>query len=401
MPEVKNNNATPLKVLFITHNYIRYQGDFSGVFLHLLARRLRDHGINVSVLAPHDGGLPEFEMIDGINIYRFRYGDDTAETFAYRGDMHRQLMYNPLKFLRLLKFVREAYKQAVKIIKEENIGLVNVHWIVPNGLIGKKLLRKFDGKVKIFLSSHGTDIRLLTKIPFVLGYFRSFIRNCRAWTVVSTFLASKISLKDQELGNTIKVIALPNDETLFHPINRIKKDRYLIVAASRLTVQKRLKHLIEAIRLTSDKVPDVRLEIYGTGPEQEKLLRQIEEAGLLGRINIFEPLAQDKLAEVYNRASVVVLNSYEEGFGLALTEAMLCRTAVIGTKSGGITGIIDHEKNGLLVPVDDPESLAAAIVRLVTDTELRDSLAEAGYQKALKKYSSDSSARAFAAMFRK
>ncbi len=371
------------------------------MFLHLLARRLRDHGVNVSVLAPHDGGLPEFEMIDGISIYRFRYGDDTAETFAYRGDMHRQLMYNPLKFLLLLKFVREAYKQAVKIIKDENIGIVNIHWIVPNGLIGKKLLRKFDGNIKIFLSSHGTDIRLLTKIPFVLSYFRLFVRNCRAWTVVSTFLASKISLKDQELGNTIKVIALPNDESLFRPMDRIKKDSFLIVAASRLTVQKRLKHLIEAIRLASEQVPDVRLEIYGAGPEQEKLNRQIEEAGLIGRINIFEPLPQDKLAEVYNRASVVVLNSYQEGFGLALTEAMLCRTAVIGTKSGGITGIIDHEKTGLLVPVDDPASLSAAIVKLVTDIELRDSLAEAGYQKALRKYSSDSSARAFAAMFRK
>ena len=106
------------KILFITHNYIRQKGDYAGVFLHLLARRLRDHGVNISVLAPHDGGLPEFEMIDGINIYRFRYGEDATETFAYRGDMHRQLMYNPLKFLRLLKFVREAYKQAVKINNE-------------------------------------------------------------------------------------------------------------------------------------------------------------------------------------------------------------------------------------------------------------------------------------------
>lgn len=368
--------------------------------MHLLARRLKEHGINVSVLAPHDEGLPEAENIEGIDIYRFRYGDDDEETFAYRGDMHRQLVYNPLKILRLYKFVRAAYKEAMKIIETENIGVVNIHWVVPNGLVGKMLLKKFDGKIKIYLSSHGTDIRLLTKIPFVLSYFKSFIRRCRGWTVVSTYLASRLSLKDQDLGKVIKVISLPNDEKLFRPIERIKKDPYLVVAASRLTVQKRLKHLIEAMRLVYAEVPEAKLEIYGAGPELEKLNSQIEIAGLLGRVSILEPLPQDKLAEAYNHAGVVVLNSYEEGFGLALTEAMLCRTAVIGASSGGITGIIENDKTGLLVPVDDSQSLALAIKRLMLENDLRERLADAGYQKALKKYSSDSSARAYAAMFK-
>jgi glycosyltransferase involved in cell wall biosynthesis len=401
MPQAKPDNNGPQKVLFITHNYIRYDGDFSGVFLHLLARRLREYGVNVTVLAPHDQGLPEFENIDGINIYRFRYGDDDDETFAYRGDMHRQLLYNPLNVFKLFRFIRSAFREAVKVIENDNIGVVNIHWIVPNGLVGMKLLRKFDGKIKIFLSSHGTDIRLLTKIPFALTFFKSFIRHCRGWTVVSTYLASRLSLKDQDLGKVIKVISLPNDERLFRPLERVRKDPNLVVAASRLTVQKRLKYLIEAVRLVYTEIPSVKLEIYGTGPELDRLNRQIEESGLLGRVSINEPLSQDALAEVYNRAGMVVLNSYEEGFGLALTEAMLCRTAVIGASSGGITGIIEHEKTGLLVPVDNSASLAEAIKRLIRDDNLRDRLAEEGYRKALKKYSSDSSARAYAAMFMK
>ena len=105
-----------IKVLFVTHNYIRHKGDFAGVFLHLLARKLKEQDVEVHVVAPHDAGLTEYEEVEGIKIYRFRYADDDKETFAYRGDMHQQLFKNPFKIIRLLKFLRESYKLSCKII---------------------------------------------------------------------------------------------------------------------------------------------------------------------------------------------------------------------------------------------------------------------------------------------
>jgi glycosyltransferase involved in cell wall biosynthesis len=112
-----------------------------------------------------------------------------------------------------------------------------------------------------------------------------------------------------------------------------------------------------------------------------------------------EPIAQNDLRAVYNRASVVVLNSVDEGFGLALTEAMLCKTAVVGTESGGISDIIDDGETGILVPPDNPARLADGLQLLLEDSILRNRLAEAGYRKALARYSSRSSARNYGELF--
>ncbi len=110
--------------------------------------------------------------------------------------------------------------------------------------------------------------------------------------------------------------------------------------------------------------------------------------GLPPMVTIHRPLPQDELRTVYNRASVVVLNSHREGFGLALSEAMLCGTAVVGVRSGGITDIIEHEQRGLLAEPDDAPALASALIRILKDTPLRTKLAAAGHEFAHATYAS-------------
>jgi glycosyltransferase involved in cell wall biosynthesis len=394
------NKSDSLKVLFVTHNYIRFKGDFSGVFLHLLARKLGDFGIEVIVIAPHDSHTDEYEEIDGIKIYRFRYAADDKETFAYRGDMHRQLFRNPFRIFRLISFIKVSYRLALTVIEEEKIGVVSIQWLIPNGITGFFLKRRLKEKITLHLSSHGTDIRLLTKLPFVYSIFKPVIKKAKCWTVVSSYLRDLILSKDSRNVDKIRVIPMPNDETLFHPDSQIKKEPYLIVAVSRLTVQKRLYLLLEAIKIVSEKIPEIRLEIYGAGPERMTLTDLIVSSGLEGRARIYQPVPQEELNKIYNRAAVVVLNSINEGFGLALTEAMLCRTAVIGTISGGITDIIEDNKSGLLVPADNAEALAEAIEKIIGDAVLRERLAEDGYQRAIGEFSSESSARQYADLFR-
>ncbi|MEW5924930.1 MAG: glycosyltransferase, partial [Candidatus Zixiibacteriota bacterium] len=384
----------------ITHNYIRFVGDFAGVFLHLLARKLREQGMEIHVVAPHDATMPEKEEIQGIKIYRFRYASDDNETFAYRGDMHRQLFKNPFKIFRLLKFLRSAAKVASEVIEKENIGIVAVHWLVPNAIIGRRLKRKYKDNIRLFLHSHGTDVRLLTGVPMAYSYLKSAIKMSERWTVVSSYLKSLVTAKDDSIGDNIDIIPLPNDEKIFYPDDNTLEDPNLVVAVSRLTAQKRIDLLLKAIKIVSEKRPNVKLGIYGSGPEKVHFESLIKELGLEGRAKIHKPVDQRDLRQVYNKAALVVLNSVDEGFGLALTEAMLCETAVIGTRSGGIIDIIDDEKTGLLVEPDNIEALAGAILRLLQDSTLRQRLGEAGYEKARECFSSEASAARFAAIFR-
>nr|MBN2278447.1 glycosyltransferase [candidate division Zixibacteria bacterium] len=390
----------PLKVLFITHNYPRQKGDYSGVFLHLLARKLRDYDIQVYVVAPHDKGCELKEEIEGIKIYRFRYALRSLETFAYSGGMHKGILFNPYKWYRLWRFLMAARKLSARVIESEGIAVVSIHWVAPNALVGKWLKEKYGDKIRLFLSSHGTDIRVLTKKPVIFRLLRSTIHRAEGWTVVSSFLKKLVAQKDSGAADKIEIIPLPNDETIFYPDDKIAEDPNLVVAVSRLTQQKRINYLLEAIRLASEKRPEIKLEIYGKGDERVEIERLIRELEIMNRVKICDPIPHEELSKVYNRAAVVVLNSIDEGFGLSLTEAMLCRTAVIGTKSGGITDIIEDNKTGLLVPVDNAEILSEKIVQLLEDSSLRLRLAEAGYQKAMEHYSCKSSVARYARWFK-
>ena len=397
---MKLNSFNSKKILLLTHNYIRRRGDFAGVFLHLLAARLTELGYEILVVTPHDAGLPEYEEIDGVKIYRFRYAEDKNETFAYRGNMHRQVLTNPFKIKTVIKFLKAAYKKTTDVIEEENISIVSVHWVIPNGITGYFLKEKFGGRIKMFLHSHGTDVRLLTKFYLVYLFFKPIIKKFERWSVVSNYLKRLILERDIYIADKIDVIPLPNDEKLFYPDDNIAEDPNLILSVSRLTVQKRLDIFVKALAILKDEFPELRAEIYGDGPERKRLLSLIDENRLADRVRILNPVSQEKLREVYNQAAVVVLNSVDEGFGLSLTEAMLCRRPVIGTDSGGITDIIDENETGLLVEENNPAELAEAIRRYLNNPALRDNLGKAGYQKAISHFSSESAASQYAELFK-
>ena len=208
------------------------------------------------------------------------------------------------------------------------------------------------------------------------------------WTVVSSWLRSQALLIDPTLDPLIEVLPLPHDERVFYPDEKITRDRLLVAAVTRFTKQKRVRNLIKAFARVTTGVPNARLEIYGSGPLRKEIEREILAQGLSHQVRIFEPIPQEKLREVYSRASIVVLNSYHEGFGLALSEAMLCGAAVVGTRSGGIVDIIEHQKRGLLVELDAVDYLAQAIKSLLTDADYRDRLARAGLEFARSHYAS-------------
>ena len=378
-----------IKLLMITHNYPRFAGDYAGIFLSLLAKRLHKFDIEPIILAPHAPGLKEFEVLDGVKVYRFRYTkDEKDEVIAYQGNMHKLVLGSVTGIFQFKQFLNAFRNAALDIINKENINVIGGHWLVPAGLVMKPLINKT--RLPMVMSSHGTDIRLMRKYYSVLyRYVKTFCHNLKSWTVVSTFLRDGILSMDKKLENILEVLPMPHDENIFYKDEAIERDDNLFAAIIRFTDQKRVDYLIRAFALVSEKNDKLKLHLYGTGPLQNEIESLIKKYALEETVKIFKPVPQEKLREIYNSASVVILNSFEEGFGLALSEAMLCGAAVIGTDSGGIRDIIEHEKTGLLVPLDNSEKLAGAILTLSKDKHLRDSLADQGHQFATQTYQSE------------
>jgi glycosyltransferase involved in cell wall biosynthesis len=130
----------------------------------------------------------------------------------------------------------------------------------------------------------------------------------------------------------------------------------------------------------------VTLHIFGEGPDRTRIERWIDAVGT-GAVTLRGAVRrpQEALAEI----GLLVLPSEAEGFGLVLIEAMASGVPVVATNVPGIRDVVQHDVNGLLVPVGAPAALTAAIERVISDAGLRARLIENGLRTVRERYTWD------------
>ncbi|HEY2824496.1 MAG TPA: glycosyltransferase [Gemmatimonadales bacterium] len=153
----------------------------------------------------------------------------------------------------------------------------------------------------------------------------------------------------------------------------------------RLVRYKAINLLLEAMARTSDVV----LAVAGDGPERAALARQARTLGLAGRVRFQGYYPSGAMPEWLAGLDLLVLPSIStrsivEQFGRILIEAMACEVPVLGSRSGGIPGVIGDA--GLLVPEGDVAALAAAISRLAAAPAERRALGRAGRERVLAQF---------------
>lgn len=162
---------------------------------------------------------------------------------------------------------------------------------------------------------------------------------------------------------------------------------------ARLDPLKNLDDLLRALAL----LPGVELEIVGDGPDMARLTALANELGVADRTR-FAGWSEDTRAWL-GRWDALVLPSSVEGLPLAILDAMFAELPVIATPVGSVGEAIQHDRTGLLVTVGDPDGLAAAIRRLLSDPALAQRLATAARAHALAHYTAPIMARAYEALY--
>jgi glycosyltransferase involved in cell wall biosynthesis len=123
--------------------------------------------------------------------------------------------------------------------------------------------------------------------------------------------------------------------------------------------------LLSAAAIVVRQFPEARFDIIGSGPELGALRAQAERLAL-GRAVSFLGHSEDVPARLAE-ADLFVLPSRSEAFPNAVLEAMSIGLPPIASSVGGVPEVIEHERNGILVPPDDPAALASAICRFMAD----------------------------------
>ena len=157
----------------------------------------------------------------------------------------------------------------------------------------------------------------------------------------------------------------------------IPEDAPIVGVVARLEAEKGHRTLIDAWPEVVAAVPNAWLLVIGEGSERDALEAEAASLGVSERI-VFTGRREDVPA-VTAALDVAVLPSYREAQGLSVLEAMALGRPVVASKVGGIPEMIEDGVTGLLVPPNDCDALAGAIIRLLTDHPLADMIGKRGH----------------------
>jgi glycosyltransferase involved in cell wall biosynthesis len=355
-----------VRVLFVTHAFPRWSGDVAGAFLLRLARALVNGGTEVRVLAPASAGLAAREVIDGIAVERLRYAPRSWETLAYSGTMAEQVVGSVSGKAALVGLVGFGALAVRRSAAAYSADLVHAHWWIPGGVSAR--LARLSGGPPYVVSLHGADVLMLKRSRVVRPLARDVLRGARVVTAASSYLADE----------AVRVAGLDPDRIVVRPmptevgaVAAGSGGGGGVVTVGRLTANKRLELVIDAVAILKARGTVVRLTIVGDGPERPALEQRARERGITDLTTFLGAVAPDQVAAAIGHADLFAFPALHEGFGLAAAEALMAGVPVVACRSGGVPDIVPASGAGRLLEPDDFDGFVAAMAEVLADPEAR------------------------------
>jgi glycosyltransferase involved in cell wall biosynthesis len=245
--------------------------------------------------------------------------------------------------------------------------IIHAHHIWVTSFVANEL------DIPYVISVHGTDL---------MGY-RKGPRYREMAQAGADGASGLIAISRQVFADTQSTFGLPEDKIhliwngfdteIFKVLPGIKKstvldefgvsqsdDQPLVSFVGKFTDFKGIDVLLRAAAIYENELPNVQTVLVGHGQLWDEMHLLHDELGLQG-VHFLGHQSQPIVARIYNAADVSVVPSRIEPFGLVAVEALACGTPVVATNMGGLPDFINNDV-GALVPVDDPQALAQAIL---------------------------------------
>ncbi len=230
--------------------------------------------------------------------------------------------------------------------------------------------------------------------PRLFEFEKRAVARCKNIFVVSKYWRD---LLKREYAHKSVITYNGLDPMDFEHLPERKSETPTVLFVGGLEPRKGLDDLVRAMKSVAEGIPSARLVVVAKagfrGTEQwssyESLARNL---GLTNRIDFHESVDQETLLGLYSDCDVLALPSRNEGWGLALMEAMACGKPVVATRVGGIPELVENGTEGILVDAGDIKGIADSIARLLKDPALRARMGGAG-KRRVKEFSWDSTAK--------
>jgi glycosyltransferase involved in cell wall biosynthesis len=359
------------RLLVLASTYPRSQDDPEPRFVHELSRRMTMR-FDVTVLCPHARGAELAEIMDGVEVLRYRYAPGWMETLVQNGGIIANLRRSPWKWLLVPSFLFCQWWVGRRVLSRRKIALMHAHWLIPQGVVAA-ILSRMSG-VPYAVTSHGGDLfGLRGRISSALK--RWVASSASAMTVVSTAMkdeAERAGLAPREL----RVISMGVDaKRRFVPCDGTGRSRSELLFVGRLVAKKGVSVLLEALPSVARRCPDVTLTVVGFGPEEVRLRELAAALDLADRVCFRGAMRQDQLPELYQRAALFVApfiadaSGDQEGLPVALMEAIACGCPAVVGDVAGVRDLVGDSAVASLVTCGDVQELADAIVRVLLNPE--------------------------------
>jgi len=230
------------------------------------------------------------------------------------------------------------------------------------------------------------------KKPLLISIFLQIVKIIIQFVYISANHVFSVDIITAERAlsygaKKITIIGVYLDTTKFSPkkTDANRNNDKMMLCVARLDPVKGLQYLVRsAILLRNERVNYV---IAGDGPLKKELTTMIIDHRLNDKVKLIGNVPHSKMPELFNRVDFFILPSLSEGLPVALLEAMASGKPIISTAVGGLSKLLVHRVNALIIQPENDVEIAEAIVTLMNDPHLCEVLSANARRSIEKKYS--------------
>lgn len=297
-----------------------------------------------------------------------------------------------------LKYM-SALPKLKKIISDYKPAILHAHYATSYGLLGA-----LTGYHPLITSLWGSDVYDFPSKSFLYQNIFQFVLN-RSDLLLSTSEAMKKEAA-KYYKHEITVTPFGVDIKTFKkekPHNIFKESDFVIGVAKNLEDVYGIDVLMKAFVILKSKNPGVSLKllIIGSGTRELHLKKLANDLSIEEDTVFTGSIRNEKLPMYYSAMNVAVFLSRKESFGVSALEAMACERPVIATKVDGFKEILRENINGILVDQENPESVAAALQRIMDDKNFAEKMGFKGRERVEKNYNFEDSMKKMLSVYDK